>query len=126
MYIYRNPNPCGKVVGDCVVRGLSILLDLPWDRVYEELTKLGQEMCDMPSSIEVWSEYLYLKGYSRFVIPDSCPYCYSVKDFCRDYPDGEYLLAIGSHVVAVIDGDYYDAWDSGNETPIYYYKRRNS
>lgn len=125
MYIYANPNPGNKTVGDCVIRALSLLLDLSWDQVYDELTDLGHEMYDMPSSNQVWSEYLYTKGYSRSIIPDTCPFCYRVCDFCDDHLSGRYLLAIGTHVVTVIDGDYYDTWDSGQEIPIYYFKRRN-
>ena len=29
------------------------------------------------------------------------------------------------NVIAVIDGDYYDSWDSGNEVPIYYWKQED-
>lgn len=52
---------------------------------------------------------------------ETCPDCYTVQDFCEEYSEGTYLVAIGDHVVTVIDGDYYDAWDSGNEIPISYY-----
>jgi hypothetical protein len=51
--------------------------------------------------------------------------CYTIKEFCKDHPIGDYLLGTGSHVVAVLDGNYYDTWDSGSEVPIYYFKRRN-
>lgn len=125
MFIYENPNPGNKTVGDCVIRGISILLDLPWERIYDELADQGRKMYDMPSSNEVWSEYLYLKGYSRSIIPDKCPYCYRIKNFCEDHQIGRFLLATGTHVVAVINGNYHDTWDSGNEIPIYYFKRRN-
>lgn len=81
-------------------------------------------MYDMPSSNEVWMKYLKQKGYRRFVIPDTCPSCYTIRQFCLDYPIGDYLVATGSHVVAVIDGNYYDTWDSGSEIPIYYFERR--
>ena len=122
MFIFKNPNPCKKVVGDCVIRALSILLNLSWDETYEDLAEQGHLMYDMPSSNEVWAEYLYSKNYKRIVIPDTCPYCYTVSDFCEDNPNGKFLLATGSHVVAVIDGNYYDTWDSGDEIPIYYFK----
>jgi hypothetical protein len=26
-------------------------------------------------------------------------------------------------VVAVVDGDYYDTWDCGDEVPVYYFER---
>ena len=43
--------------------------------------------------------------------------------FSYDHPEGEYILGTGNHVVTVINGDYYDTWDSGNEIPIYYFER---
>lgn len=125
MYVYENPNPEKKVVGDCVIRAISILLDASWDDIYDDLAEQGRVMHDMPSSNEVWSEFLYENGFTRKIIPDTCPACYTIRQFCDDHPMGEYLLATGSHVVAVIDGNYHDSWDSGNEVPIYYFKRRN-
>jgi hypothetical protein len=35
------------------------------------------------------------------------------------------MLATGTHVVAVIDGNYYDTWDSGDEVPIALWKKEN-
>jgi hypothetical protein len=29
----------------------------------------------------------------------------------------------GNHVVTVINGNYYDAWDSGGEVPIAYWTK---
>lgn len=124
MYIHRNPNPLGKSVGDCVIRAISIAFDIPWEDAYIDLTDWGFVKCDMPSSNDVWSSYLLDNGFRRRILPDTCPDCYTIRDFCQDYPRGLYIVATGSHVVAVIDGDYYDSWDSGNEVPIYYFERR--
>ena len=79
---------------------------------------------DMPSANYVWSSYLQSKGFERTVIPNTCPSCYTVKDFCIDYPKGLYMLAIGNHVVAVEDGNYYDTWDSGDEIPMFYWQKK--
>lgn len=125
MFIYCNPNPKNKLVGDCVIRAISILLDKPWLKTYDDIVDFGRSMYDMPSSNEVWTEYLYANNFTRKIIPDSCPMCYTVRDFCEDHKHGEYLLATGTHVITVINGNYYDTWDSGNEVPIYYFKRRN-
>lgn len=95
---------------------------MDWDSVYSDITDIGYEMKDMPSANRVWGEYLKRLGFKRYVIPDTCPGCYTVKDFCEDYPYGKYIVATGEHVIAVVNGNYYDSWDSGNETPIYYYK----
>lgn len=79
-------------------------------------------MYDMPSSNSVWGAYLKDKGYESFAIPNTCPDCYTIRDFCYDYPYGKYILAAGDHVVAIEYGDYYDTWDSGDVVPIYYWK----
>lgn len=87
---------------------------------------MGFEMFDMPSSNRVWGEYLKSRGYERFVIPNTCPDCYTIRDFCIEHPKGKYLVATGVHVVAVVDGDYYDTWDSGGELPIYYWRKEST
>lgn len=122
-YKYYNPNPFAKGIGDCTVRAISKVLDQSWDKTYIELCIEGYLMKDMPSSNDVWDSYLRGCGFVRKVIPNTCPNCYTVWDFCDDNPYGVFLLATGSHVLAVIDGDYYDSWNSGNEIPIYYYSR---
>ena len=124
-YVNFNKNNKKKLVGDCVIRAIATLLNVDWDDVYLDITTKGFYMKDMPSSNEVWSSYLRDVGFERYVIPNSCPDCYTVKDFCIDNPQGQFLLATGSHVIAVIDGSYYDTWDSGDEVPIYYWQRRN-
>lgn len=123
-YIYYNPNPLKLSVGDCVIRAISLILNKSWEQTYIELTDLGFTMYDMPSSNRVWSELLKEYGFIRKTIPNTCPDCYTVKDFCYDNPFGEFILGTGEHVVAVRDGNYFDSWDSGNEIPIYYFERR--
>lgn len=123
MFMYYNPNPRSIRVGDCSVRALSYALNQNWEETYKQLTDLGFEMGDMPSSNAVWGKLLYDNGFEKFVIPGLCPDCYRIIDFCYDNPEGLFVLATGSHVVAVNNGDYYDTWDSGDEVPIYYWKR---
>lgn len=124
MYINYNPHPYHRNVGDCVIRALSKVTGDSWDDVYLDLAVMyGFNLKDMPSANYVWGAYLRNHGFQRKVIPDSCPDCYRVDDFCTDHPEGTYVLGTGSHVVAVVDGNYYDSWDSGDEVPIYYYQK---
>lgn len=121
-YVYYNPNPYNKSVGDCVVRALTILFNDSWDNIYADLTMQGHFMKDMPNSNAVLGEYLKANGFSRGILPDTCPSCYTIRQFCKDNPHGKFLVATGSHVVAVVDGDYYDTSDSGNEVPLYFWR----
>ena len=125
MWINYNANPAGRQVGDCTVRAVSKVLDEDWEQSYSGMALQGFMLCDMPSANHVWGAYLRSKGFERHIIPDTCPDCYSVKDFCIDHPKGRFLLALSGHVVCIIDGNYFDTWDSGNEIPIYYWQRKD-
>lgn len=122
-FIYRNPNPRNKLVGDCVIRAISIVSNYDWDDIFLDLMITCYNLKDIPSSNQAWSHYLHERGYVREIIPDTCPDCYTIANFADDHPHGKYIVHTGTHVVAVIDGDYYDTWDSGNEIPVYYWKK---
>lgn len=122
---FYNPNPAGNLVGDCVIRALTLALKQNWDEVYLRVSTQAYGMKDMPSSNQTWATVLRHNGFKRYIIPNECPDCYTIEDFCRDYPEGTYVLATGTHVVTVVDGDYYDTWDSGKKIPIYYFKKED-
>lgn len=120
---FYNPNPARNRVGDCTVRAISKALDQDWETTYAGLTAYGFMLCDMPNANHVWNAYLKSKGFKRHIIPNDLPDDYTVSDFCEENPHGTYILAIDGHVVCVIDGMYYDTWDSGGEIPIYYWAK---
>lgn len=126
MFVPTNPNPHGLYVDDCAVRAIAIALDKPWDYVYIWLCVQGFMAGDMPSSKNVFGKFLKSRGFTRFAIPDTCPDCFTVRDFCEQNQNGTFILATSSHVIAVIDGDYYDAWDSGDEVPVLVWRRENN
>lgn len=78
----------------------------------------------MPSSDAVWGKYLYWLGFEPFLLPSACPSCVTIQEFTRYFPVGTYIIGTGYHAVAVIDGNYYDTWDSGREVPTYFWRIR--
>lgn len=124
MWVKVNPNPAGQMVPDCVVRAICVALDLPWLQVYDELYAIGRSVYNMPSSDSVWGRYLYEKGFEPFILPRACPMCITIREFCKFYPRGTYIIGTGSHAVAVIDGNYYDSWNSGSEVPSFFWRIR--
>lgn len=124
MLVYYNPNPTGEQVDDCVVRALTKVLDKSWETVYWDLCHEGENQGRWGDRLPVWSAYLRQNGFYRYVLPNSCPVCYTIAEFARDRPIGRYVVATGSHVVAIINGDVYDSWDSRTQVPMYYFTNR--
>lgn len=121
-YINANLNPLGKIVGDCVIRSISAVTEKPWSDVFLDLSIEGIKQKDMPSSNAVWGSYLLSQGFQKRNIPSTCPHCYTVREFADDHPTGRYVIGTGTHAVAVIDGNYIDTWDSGDQIPAYYWE----
>lgn len=117
MYIFANPNPKKKLVGDCVIRAIAISQNRSWEEIFDELTSIAKDMYDMPSSNEVWGRYLLNLGYKKKICKDD----YNLKEFSYYHPYGNFIIGTGTHVICVIDGNYYDTWDSGDEIPLYYF-----
>lgn len=122
MFVEYNPNPTKKHREDCIIRAITKVLEIDWDEAYMQLVAKGFSVKEMPSINWVWGAFLRDMGLERVTIPNTCPDCYTVADFCKDNPRGAYILATGSHVIAAIDGDYFDTWDSGDEVVTYYFK----
>lgn len=123
MYVYFNSNPVGNHVGDCSVRAISKALGISWDDAFDLLADAAKNMGDVMSANSVISAVLRMNGFYRENLPNFCPDCYSIKEFARDNPIGTYVVGTGSHVVCVKDGNWYDAWDSRDEIPIYFWSK---
>lgn len=123
MYVFYNPNPQEKRTDDCVIRMLTKALNVDWETasIYAVIQQIRDS--DIFTKNYVWGNLLLRNGYTRHAIPDTCPDCYTVKDFCRDHARGVFVLGTGDHTLMVIDGDYFDSFDSGDLVPIVYYRK---
>lgn len=122
-YVFFNNNPKNLRVGDCAVRAVSKAINQSWQDAYIGLCAEGLAYKDMPSANYIWGMYLKKYGFEERMISSICPNCVTVSQFAKDHSKGRYVLACQNHVVTVIDGDYFDTWDSGNEIVLYYYKK---
>lgn len=123
-WVHWNPNPRGLNVGDCTVRAICAATGMDWNTVHKALCDLSGDMADMPSADRVWWTFLEQLGFTRQRMIDRCPDCYTVRDFCRDHPNGIYILGPKEHAVACINGDWWDSWDSAKTVPTYYFYLR--
>lgn len=123
MWIEYNPNPKKLHVGDCTVRSICAVTGLDWHTVHKALCDLSEDMADMPSADRVWWTLLEQMGFARKKMIDRCPECYTVEQFAFDHPRGIYILGPHEHAVALIDGNWWDSWDSALTVPTYYFRR---
>lgn len=126
MYIEYNPNPVGNLTGDCTTRALTMALDVEWETAFflQAINAAQMGLIDLDINA-VWWSVLRQHGFSRRSVPDSCPECYTVADFCADHPQGVYVIGTDEHVVCAVNGDWYDSSDSGQEIVLYYWYRRD-
>lgn len=123
MWIEYNPNPAQSHAGDCAVRAVAKALNIDWESAYAKIAVNGFLMGDVISSNAVWGSVLRQSGFSREIIPNTCPDCYTLEDFAREHKNGTFVVALHGHVATVVDGDIYDSWDSSKENPLYYWRK---
>ena len=123
MYVKYQPNPQNRKTDDCVIRALTKALGVDWDTA--SIYAIVQQIRDSDIYVKnyVWGNLLLRNGFTKHHLPDTCSDCYNIKDFCEDHKMGMYVLGTGDHVVTVVDGDYYDSFDSGEMIPIVYYRK---
>lgn len=127
-YVYYQPNELDKHdrYGDCTVRALSKAFDCSWKEAYEKqipycLKYQVTSTFDCPASQakiilkDLGFEYHSIKVSKGSKRP-------TVSSFAREHTTGRYILNVARHVVAVVDGKYYDTWDSGNKCLYGYYE----
>ena len=118
-WIKYNPNPKERRVGDCAIRACCKATGRTWNEVFDDLVQIAYRQKDVLSANKVWGEYLADKGYVRYE-PD---YPMDVYKFCCNFPHGTYVLGLDGHVVTVVDGRFYDTWDSSGKSVIYFWER---
>lgn len=121
MWIEYNRNPVGANTEDCAIRAVALALGISWDEAFDMIAVMAKSMGRPMHQDAAWGAVLRRSGFKRHIIPNTCPECYTIEDFCEDNPQGIFVLGTGTHAVTIIDGNYYDTWNSGNEIPIYFW-----
>lgn len=114
MFSYLNLNPRQVRTSDCVIRSIAAITGIEWHDIFLRLCMVAYDMCMMPDTDMVWQTYLLSNGFIKYQVSGRCPDCMTVREFAELHPTGSYILACSEHVVAVIDGVYYDTSDTGD------------
>ena len=102
MYQQYNPNPKGKNVGDCTVRAIAKATGKDLGETYLRLAMQGYLMGDMPSANACWGAYLRKLGFVRKILPDTCPDCYTLRDFAQEIAHGDFKVS--GYFVCIFSG----------------------
>ena len=126
MWKEYNPNPVNVKTDDCAVRALTKAIDTDWETAYARLAMSGFAMGLMPNDVATFAATMRKNDFYRAAIPNTCPDCYTVADFAEDNPEGTFVLASGTHVVTIVDGDIYDMFDSSSMIPLTVWYREDN
>ena len=125
-YKYYQPNKkdIKDRQGDCVVRALTKVMNKTWLEVFNELIPYAIEIQCMPNSKTCYESYLKDNGFEYHGISNKKgskrP---TVESFTKEHKAGTFFLNVANHVVSVVDGIYYDTWDSGQCCLYGYYEK---
>lgn len=123
-YIYHNANPIGRNTNDCVIRAISKALDTKWEYAKALVDACSMELYQSEDSDMVWFKILADRGFEMMPVFCKNKSC-TLDDFCNIHKRGTYVVKLPNHVVCVVDGRFYDSFDSGSETTLYCWKKGN-
>lgn len=118
-YKYYQPNKkdIKDDYGDCVIRALTKALSKDWLSVFDALIPIAREFGCMPNSKPCYEKYLLDNGFIYHGISNKKgskrP---TVSSFAKSHKSGVYVLRVAHHIVTVVDGIYYDTWNSGEKS----------
>ena len=125
MYYQPNNKDIKDNLGDCVVRALTKAVNKTWVDVYDELVPIGRELQCMPNDKVCVERYLSENGFAYEGVSNKKgtkrP---TVDSFAKSHTDGVYVVKVAHHMVAVVDGKYYDTWDSGDNSMYGYWVKQ--
>ena len=125
-YKYYQPNKkdIKDKYGDCVVRALTKVMNKTWIEVFNELYTYAVDIQCMPNDKQCYETYLKDNGFEYHGISNKKgskrP---TVESFTKEHKTGTFFLNVANHVVSVVDGTYYDTWDSGQCCLYGYYEK---
>jgi len=129
-YKYYQPNnkDIKDKVGDCQIRALSKCMGLSWLETFDLVTPICREYqimdifsCDLEKTKEAMSrlgfKYTGISNKKGSKRP-------TVEEFTKNHKSGNYILTLSHHVVASVNGKFYDTWDCGYKSLYGYYSLR--
>lgn len=108
MYQYYNAEPTGDKLEDCVIRAISLALQIPYDKVVDRLSKNGSIYSCDDICLQCYEKMLHDLGFRKMNA-----YGRKVKDIAK--LGSVILIRIPGHLTCSIDGIVYDIWDCSDK-----------
>lgn len=122
-WIEYNPNPQKKNTGDCSIRAYTKAADITWDEAYDVAMEWGRKLAAIPDDHSVVHRILSKHFGYEYTKPAKGEKI-TVNQFAIAHKHGTYVLWVRGHVVTVVNGHYYDSWDSGNRRVYGIYEKK--
>lgn len=128
-FVYYQPNKkdLRDKYGDCTIRALSKALDCTWLEAFDLMIPICRK-AQVPN-------IFFAEAKVRNPLVESLGFKYTgisnrkgtkrptVDEFAKDHPHGIYICNVANHEVTIVDGRYYDTWDSGECSMYGYFER---
>lgn len=132
LHVY-NENPYDNLIGDCAVRAVAGVLDIPWEEAVRRLAAAQNYSVTVINQVSNIEAFLRKEGFQEFDAIKRNGRILTGKEFCDIIHDmfqaGTRIFAYvgSSHVVAILvfDEDYkiVDTWDSTNRKITKYWAK---
>lgn len=107
-FVYYNANPNKQEIGDCVIRAISLALNLDYYEVVNILFNNSNFFnCDMLVR-ECYEKTLENEFHLERVRPLTYK---TVEDVAKEFDDSVILIRIKGHLTCAMYGKIYDTWD---------------
>lgn len=115
MFVFDNPHPEQKRVGDCIKRSIVIATGIN----YRDITIMLNRWKKLSGDRDYWKSFIetVLGGHKNKGDMQHEFYGrrYTVKEFASYWNPKTAILRCAGHLVTCKNGDYYDTWDSGEK-----------
>ena len=118
-YIYFQPNKkdIKDNFGDCAIRSICRAENIDWLTAYDLMWKISRQV-QSPMNCKYGFEHIVKTlGYKYQGISNKKgtkrP---TVDSFAMGHKKGTYICVVANHYVTIVDGYFYDTWDSGNRS----------
>lgn len=130
-YKYYQPNKLDlkDKYGDCTVRALSKALDVTWIEAFDIMIPYCRKY-QIPNifftSLNLEKQIMQDLGFIYYGISNKRgSHRPTIEEFAKSHKEGVYIANVANHEVAIVDGIYYDTWDSGHKSMYGYYKKES-